>query len=100
MVKCNCVCKCFGFFKYEDWPVIYPKNLNIIILYRDNIKVFFKNKAEANKANYHDYDKINTQKYVYAFTGLRGDAKDLWFNIRSGVEKRCKLIKAPTKTDQ
>ena len=50
--------------------------MKIKILFRDKIKVFFKNAADAAECNYTDYD-VNREKdgYIYAFTGLRGDAK-------------------------
>jgi hypothetical protein len=31
---------------------------------------------------------------VYPFTGLRGDAKELWRKIRSGAENNIKLVRA------
>jgi hypothetical protein len=38
--------------------------------------VFFKNSNEANEAQYYDYDrKREKDGYIYAFTGIRGDAK-------------------------
>ena len=50
---CTCVCKCFGYFKYDEWPnldmegddkLVLPEfgPGDIKILYRDRIKVFFK----------------------------------------------------------
>lgn len=38
--------------------------------------------------------------YVYAFTGLRGDAKQLYSDIISKQEKRVKLIQALSADDQ
>ena len=72
---------------------------SIKILYRDKIKVFFKTSADAQKANYHDYEKEKYRQkdgYVYSFTGLRGDAKNLYLRVKSGAEKRVKFVKAPT----
>jgi hypothetical protein len=43
---CVCICKCFGVFRHDEWPsdIIdkLPKNLKIQILFRDKIRVFFK----------------------------------------------------------
>jgi len=43
------------------------------------------------KANYHDFDKEKYRTkdgYVYSFTGLRGDAKNLYLRVKNGLEKR------------
>jgi hypothetical protein len=46
-----------GLFKFDDWPrEALPKNVKITILYREPIKVFFKNSDEARAMNYTDYD--------------------------------------------
>jgi exonuclease I len=54
----------------------------ITILYRDRIRVYFKNLDQAEQAGYDEFDpdqfSKNRQGYVYAFTGLRGDAKGLY----------------------
>ncbi len=83
-IECTCICKCLGLFKFDDWPrEALPKNVKITILYREPIKVFFKNSDEARAMNYTDYDQ-NREKdgYIYAFTGLRGDAKQLYHDIK------------------
>ena len=76
---------------------------SIKILYRDNIKIFFKTGADAVKANYFDFD-IERHKakdgYVYSFTGLRGDAKNLYLRIKNGLEKRVQLVKAVSPREQ
>lgn len=42
--------------------------------------MFFKNAQDAEAAGYTDYDQERDKDgYVYAFTGLRGDAKQLYF---------------------
>ena len=89
-LSCACLCKCFGYFKYDEWPNLdsttnplkLPKFAegDIKILYRDRLKVFFKSAKEAIDAGYTDFDvdERATKKkdgYVYSFTGLRGDAK-------------------------
>lgn len=38
--------------------------------------------------------------YVYSYTGLRGDAKRLYYRVTTGAEKRVEVIKAPTVKDQ
>ena len=46
-VKCQCICRCFGFFKYQDWGFDYKNDLlkfdegDIKIIYRDKIRVFY-----------------------------------------------------------
>ena len=37
---------------------------------------------------------------VYPFTGIRGDAKELWRRIKKGVEPRIKLIRADSLIEQ
>ena len=90
MNTCSCLCKCLGYFKYDEWPNL-DSSVNslqlpqfgegdIKILYRDRIKVFFKSAKEAEDAGYCEFDKMERTKkkkdgYVYSFTGLRGDAK-------------------------
>lgn len=61
--KCNCVCKCFGYFKYEDWEFdesLLPKhfeNANIKIIYRDKIRVFYGTVIQAQQDGYHDFNE-------------------------------------------
>lgn len=102
--QCDCICKCFGYFRYDDWgvtrenlqlPII--EEAGIKILYRDNIKVFFKTGQDAINANYHDFDKERHRTkdgFVYSFTGLRGDAKNLYLMVKNGLEKRIQFVKA------
>jgi len=106
--KCTCLCKCLGqLFQYKNWG--YNKEMldnlkledgSIKILYKDTIKVFYKNQQEAKKCNYTEYEAKTKDKgkkgYVYSFTGLRGDAKELYTNVVEGREKRIELVKAPT----
>ena len=42
----------------------------------------------------------NKKGFLYSFTGLRGDARNLYKKVVSGNEKRVKLVKAPTVADQ
>ena len=85
--------------KHLELPEFGEKDIKII--YRDRIKVFFKSSKNAEAANYTEMkamDKSSKKKdgCLYSFTGLRGDAKQLYFDIYEGKEKRICLIKAPT----
>lgn len=98
-------------FKYQYWKVdpIFEKatfkNLKIKILHRGKIKVFYKTSNDAHNDNYTDYnsDAMNLKGRIYPFTGLRGDAKELWKSIigtGSKREKRVELVQADTDIDQ
>ena len=94
--KCkSCICKCFGFFSFEDWKVqsefkdfneSKPLDFNndfekVTILHREDIKVFYKKVADAEMDGYTNYSKAdfgNENGYLYSFTGLRGNAKELY----------------------
>ena len=96
---CTCVCKCFGYFKYDEWPnldmegddqLVLPEfgPGDIKILYRDRIKVFFKTTKAAQEAGYTDFDPKDRPKkkkdgYIYSFTGLRGNAKGLYLDVKN-----------------
>ena len=91
--KCGCVCRCYGFFRYQDWGFDYQKDLpnfeagDIKILYRDKIKVFYSKVSDAAKDDYRSYAPGTFSKpggFLYAFTGLRGDAKRLYNQIKHG----------------
>ena len=75
----------------------------ISILARGSVKVFYINAAAARKDGYTDFD---TKKFprdssiIYGYTGLRGDAKELYKRIRKGEENRVEVIQAPTATEQ
>ena len=46
-------------------------------------------------------DKFSKKEgYLYSFTGLRGDAKELYLRIMRGQEKRVKLIQARDSEEQ
>ena len=101
-IKCVCVCKCFGFFQHNDWgfdPKIHQphhfKGGNITIIYRDKIRVFYKTAQKALQDGYQDFNQHALEgRYVYPYSGLRGDAKALYKNIKSGAEKRITLVRA------
>jgi hypothetical protein len=104
------MCKCLSTFSYGDWSTLDETQLpqfredidEITILYRDRIRVYYKNIEKAQADGYNEFDKEKFAKangYVYAFTGLRGDAKQMYQDIKSGKEKTVKLVKAPTPED-
>lgn len=43
---------------------------------------------------------MNENGYLYSFTGLRGDAKELYRQVTSGRENRLRLVKAETVAEQ
>lgn len=102
--NCSCLCKCFGFFKYNEWPSLDSESnklelptfgeASIKILYRENIKVFYKSAKQAEADGYSEFDANQRQQlkkkdgYLYSFTGLRGDAKQLYSNVINGKERR------------
>ena len=84
-LKCDCVCKCFGIFAYDDWGFDYElpdwEEGSIEILYRDHIRVFYNKVRDAEMDGYHEFKEEQFAKkdgYLYSFTGLRGDAKELY----------------------
>lgn len=50
--------------------------------------------------DFNDYVFSNKNGFVYSYTGLRGDAKFLYRQIKRGEEKRVQLIKAATPAEQ
>ena len=121
---CACVCKCFGFFQYDEWPNLLSEEASkqlelpefgegdIQIVYRDRIRVFFKNEKDASTAQYAQTRNKSPEKVdndisakkkggcLYSFSGLRGDAKRLYLDVAEGTEKRVALVKAPTVPEQ
>ena len=67
----SCICKCFGFFTYNDWkpeeefkdfvdakPLDFDNEVEpITILHRDHIKVFYKKVADAQADGYTNFNK-------------------------------------------
>jgi hypothetical protein len=75
------------------------ENTEIKLLYRDGIKVFYKRVQDAEKDGYTYYKKSdfsNSNGYLYSFTGLRGDAKELYKKVTTGQEKRVQFVQAQT----
>ena len=57
--------------------------------------MFYKRVQDAEADNYKNFKKTDFQNqngYLYSFTGLRGDAKELYKAVTNGTEKRLKLI--------
>lgn len=74
---------------------------SIIILHRSFIKVFYSTKREADSDNYSDIGQINKiTGQIHPFEGLRGDAKGLYKDIRSGKESRVRLIQIKQGANQ
>lgn len=68
---------------------------SIEILYRDHIRVFYNKVKDAENDGYNEFNEDKFTKkdgYLYSFTGLRGDAKELYLRIMKGEEKRVKLV--------
>ena len=62
-------------------------------LNRSFIKVFYSTKREADNDSYNDIGQINKiTGQIHPFEGLRGDAKALYKDIRTGKESRVRLI--------
>lgn len=59
-----------------------------------SLQVFYSSKKEATDAGYTDYSKANVNKrgQVYPFSGLRGDARELYQAVMSGKETRVRLL--------
>lgn len=74
------------------------------ILYRDKIKVYYSSQAAAHGDEYYDGDNqgrltTSSSGIVFPFTGIRGDAKELWRRARKGQESRLQLVRADTLND-
>jgi lysine/ornithine N-monooxygenase len=99
--KCETDCKCFGAVYDRNWyigktAIADQIDIEIKILYREHIRVFYPSEEDAIKDGYTCYDKkaaLNKQGRVYPFIGIRGDAKELYKKIIKGEENRVKLIK-------
>eukprot|EP00602_Paraphysomonas_sp_CaronLab_P005741 CAMPEP_0185032342 /NCGR_PEP_ID=MMETSP1103-20130426/20321_1 /TAXON_ID=36769 /ORGANISM="Paraphysomonas bandaiensis, Strain Caron Lab Isolate" /LENGTH=1063 /DNA_ID=CAMNT_0027568195 /DNA_START=198 /DNA_END=3389 /DNA_ORIENTATION=+ len=86
-----------GWNKDTDNSVTFPGTANqyphcIYIIHRTAVKVFYSCKKDADKDKYTSYDGVNKQGQIHAFSGLRGDAKNLYRNIRTGIETRVRML--------
>lgn len=90
-----------GWYKESDSPLYSSINSNntnsstntssnhsIYIVHRHEIKVFYACKKDADRDKYVSYEGINKQGQIHPFSGLRGDAKALYRNIKTGTETR------------
>ena len=110
--NCNETFCCYGKVIDKNWDISQEDKANfhsinteveIIILYKDHIKVHYPSEQDAINDNYTVYERknaVNKNGNVYPFIGLRGDSKELYRNITKGLEKRIKLIKTETWEDQ
>eukprot|EP00356_Strombidium_inclinatum_P015727 CAMPEP_0170496556 /NCGR_PEP_ID=MMETSP0208-20121228/22081_1 /TAXON_ID=197538 /ORGANISM="Strombidium inclinatum, Strain S3" /LENGTH=246 /DNA_ID=CAMNT_0010773141 /DNA_START=1486 /DNA_END=2229 /DNA_ORIENTATION=- len=60
-------------------------------------------RAAAHQDLYYDFDShldLSKGGIVYPFTGIRGDAKELWQRIKNGNEKHIELIRADSAEHQ
>lgn len=86
------MCICFGLFDYDDWQFDYSQlpelqEASIEILYRDHIRVFYNKVSDAEFDGYTEFEQERFSKkdgYLYSFTGLRGDAKELYLRVMRG----------------
>eukprot|EP00658_Telonema_sp_P-2_P085121 TRINITY_DN9633_c0_g1_i4.p1 TRINITY_DN9633_c0_g1~~TRINITY_DN9633_c0_g1_i4.p1 ORF type:complete len:497 (+),score=117.54 TRINITY_DN9633_c0_g1_i4:260-1750(+) len=71
------------------------KKGEIMLVHRSKIRLYYNSAAEARKDGYADIDDDSTSRSgkINLFSGLRGDAKQLYKDIASGKEKRVQLCK-------
>lgn len=66
------------------WKLIKNKHCGKIIIYsRHAPRIFCQNDEEARTIGFNDYDdmdKCPVTKQIFRFAGLRGDAKQIWYN--------------------
>jgi len=85
----------------EDLPKITEGSIKI--LHRGPIKVFYSTVQTAINDGYTEFKPQffrNKKGYLYSFSGLRGDARRLYYNMRTGTEKRVQLVKCESEADQ
>jgi len=95
-------------FYYNEWRVkpIFEEidfTLQINIIFWDRIWVYYKSVQAAKDEGYEDYEYSGVTKkgVVYPFTGLWGDAKNLWKTLKIFKnEKRVWLLKLRTIAEQ
>lgn len=90
-------------FDYNPWTIggilNHPDfaHIKIKIIYRGDIKVNYKSKEEALMDGYTNFTQncVNSKGNIYPFTGIRGDAKQLWRRVRIlKSEDRVEFVKA------
>jgi hypothetical protein len=107
--KCddNQLCFCYGEVKDRNWSFngkdFDTNELEITILYRDHIRVYYPSEEDALQDNYNLYnpkEALNKQGKVYPFVGIRGDAKELYIKIIKNDEKRVNLVRTQNNSEQ
>lgn len=92
-------------FEYKPWAIggilNHPdfQHIKIKIIYKNDIKINYKNKEEAIMDGYTNFSKdcMNSKGIIYPFTGLRGDSKQLWRQVKIlKSESRIEFVKANT----
>ena len=86
-------------FDYDYWQIggilNHPEfsHIKVKIIWKGDIKVWYKSKDEAAIDGYTNFTKnwVNSKGIIYPFTGLRGDAKQLW--------RRIKVLKSEDKVE-
>ena len=84
------------------WPLLMGED-HVAIVYRKQIKVHFSTIQQAAQELYQSFDpKLDLSQggIVYPFTGIRGDAKDLWMRVNKGVEPHASFVRADTLDEQ
>lgn len=57
--------------------------------------MFYNKVTDAEFDGYTEFESEKFSRkdgYLYSFTGLRGDAKDLYLGVMHGEEKRVKMV--------
>jgi hypothetical protein len=65
--------------------------------------VFYNKVTDAEFDGYTEFEKEKFSRkdgYLYSFTGLRGDAKDLYLSVQRGDEKRIQMVQAVNADQQ
>lgn len=68
------------------------QSCTVSILHRSPFRLFYNNKREAEADGFRDLMPTNKHGQINPFGGLRGDAKELYLNIRNGSEARVRLV--------
>lgn len=85
---------CLNKVSTENSPneaILFPPS-SIIILHRGPIRVFYSSRKEAEADGCKDIVNIDHHGHVHPFSGLRGDSKVLYQNIRDGRETRARMV--------
>jgi len=98
--ECLCLGSKFDVLECDfDYENDLPEGIEIQILYRSSIRVHYNTVKEAKENGYTGYNPKHYPRddgFLYSFTGLRSDAKEMYEDILTGKENRVKLVKAET----